>query len=116
MNHYTSSEYSKRAKVTIFLGYSVDDEGIFRAAVLDGEAADIFDGVYLVPSNKEKLCVQDCFEEFKEALQTKLIDRGGYLYVCGGLKMVEGVKKKMEMVLGTKDWLPIKDRVILEVF
>jgi sulfite reductase alpha subunit-like flavoprotein len=79
----TDVETEAAGKITLYLGFKPQDKAIFIKTVNEASKYDIFDAVHMVPSNKEKIRVQDLFEEGKDGLMNRLVDQDGWFYVCG---------------------------------
>jgi len=107
-------------KISVFLGFKSDpDNNLLKRLTNEATKAlkyGILDLLYLVPSNKEKRRVQDHFEDCAEMLRKRLIQEGGYLYVCGNENMVREATAKLQDVLGQDAWEGMEDRVIQEAF
>jgi sulfite reductase alpha subunit-like flavoprotein len=98
-------------KITLYLGFKPQGKAIFIKTVNGASKYDIFDAVHMVPSNKEKIRVQDLFEEGKDGLTNRLVDQDGWFYVCGNREMVNGVGERMRDVLGRDVWETMSERV-----
>jgi sulfite reductase alpha subunit-like flavoprotein len=109
-------EAEAAGKITLYLGFKPQDKAIFVKTVNEASKYDIFDAVHMVPSNKEKIRVQDLFEEGKDELMNRLVDQDGWFYVCGNREMVNGVGERMRDVLGRDVWETMSGRVVEEVF
>jgi sulfite reductase alpha subunit-like flavoprotein len=103
-------------KITLYLGFKPQDKAIFVSTVSEASKYDIFDAIHMVPSNEEKIRVQDLFEDSRDRLVEKLVVQDGWFYVCGNREMVGGVEERMRDVLGPDIWERINERVVQEVF
>ena len=109
-------EDNRHAKITLFLGFKSEDRSVFTDTLHEALEYDLFDALYMVPSNKEKFRVQDCFEQCKEVLVRKLGEQGGWLYVCGARETVKGVRERMMDVIGSEVSGALGERYIEETF
>jgi sulfite reductase alpha subunit-like flavoprotein len=112
----TVAKAEAAGKITLYLGFKPQDKAIFVKTVNEASKYDIFDAVHMVPSNKEKIRVQDLFEKGKGELMNRLVDQDGWFYVCGNREMVNVVKERMRDVLGHEVWETMSGRVVEEVF
>ncbi|TVY82958.1 Inducible nitric oxide synthase [Lachnellula suecica] len=107
-------------KISLFLGFKTDHNNKLFIKLVDEAAKaskhNLLDMLYLVPSNKEKRRVQDYFDDCEDMLKRKLVDEGGYFYLCGNETMVRETKEKLRSVLGATAWDEVQERVIEEVF
>lgn len=106
------------AKMSLFLGYKSEDSRIFLSIVDKALLYNLLDAVHLVPSNEEKIRVQDYFIERRALLLQTLVDEQGWIHVCGNAEMVEDAKERMKMVLGVENWSVMveEERLVEEVF
>jgi sulfite reductase alpha subunit-like flavoprotein len=107
-------------KISLFLGFMTDPGNKLLIKLVDeatkASTYGFLDLLYLVPSNKEKRRVQDYFGDCADILRRRLIQEGGYVYVCGNENMVREATAKLCDVLGIDAWENMEDRVIQEAF
>ncbi|PWY88332.1 putative nitric oxide synthase [Aspergillus heteromorphus CBS 117.55] len=102
--------------ISLFAGFRRVDEDIIRSTASLAEEHGVVDLSCLVPSNREKKRVQDFLWDRRDEVRAKLVDQGGYVYVCGSAVMVEGVRGKLGEMLGADVALSLGDRYVEEVF
>jgi sulfite reductase alpha subunit-like flavoprotein len=106
------------SKISVFIGFRPDDSSTELFIEIAEQALEkgILDILDVVPSNKEKVRVQDHFGDCKEALRRKLGEEAGYFYVCGNAVVVREVKDRLKGVLGLEIWTRVQERILEETF
>jgi len=106
------------SKISLFIGFRPDDScaELFGEMVEEASEKGILDILYVVPSNKEKVRVQDHFADCEEAPRQKLDNEEGYFHYCGIPEVVRGVKEKLKGILGVEMWGKAQERILEETF
>lgn len=113
----SETEVLPNEKIGLFLGFKTEElNNLIYDMVDKASKYDLLDLRHLVPSNKERRRVQDHFGDCQDILTRKLIDEGGYLYLCGNEIMVRESREKLQGILGIEAWQEIQERVIEETF
>ncbi len=108
--------HSVGPKMSLFLGFKLEDRQIFIDVVREAAQHDVLDALYMVPSNEDKVRVQDCFQACRMMLAQKLFRDGGYLYICGSGQIVRVVKECLTQILGSDIQYRLQGRLIQEIF
>jgi nitric oxide synthase oxygenase domain/subunit/sulfite reductase alpha subunit-like flavoprotein len=106
------------SKISLFIGFKPDNNTtkLFDEIVQQASKKGILDILYVVPSNVEKVRVQDHFDDCEETLRRKIGDEGGYFYACGNAAVVRGAKEKLKKILGPQIWSRGRQRILEETF
>ncbi|PWY93109.1 nitric oxide synthase [Aspergillus sclerotioniger CBS 115572] len=106
----------ENSPISLFAGFRLLDGDIIRSTTSLAERHRVLDMSCLVPSNKEKKRVQDFLWHKRDEIRNKLVEKKGYVYVCGSAIMTEGVLAKLSQIVGGDAKQRLGDRYVEEVF
>ena len=110
-----ASSFEKQ--ISLFVGFRRDDASLIREGIGDAIASNLFDMLFLMPSNDNKVRAQDRILEpgIRESLDTK-IRNGAYVFVCANPAAADDVGINLSAILGCNARTALGDRYIQDSF
>lgn len=105
-------------KISVFVGVKTCDVSLISDVLHNASARGMVDLVELVPSNEQKLRVQDRLLDVavREAMKTKIVDEGAMVFICTGQKHATEIIERLDVVVGGDVRELFGERLILEVY
>jgi hypothetical protein len=109
---------STRRSVSLFVGFKIEDSDLIQQVIRPASHAALLDITELVPSNDEKIRVQDhlLLPHIKEKLSRKLQDPSCIVFICANEMAATAAGGNLNLIAGTDIKSLLGERYIEEVF
>jgi sulfite reductase alpha subunit-like flavoprotein len=109
---------STRGSVSLFVGFKNEDSDLIQQVIRPASQAALLDVMELVPSNAEKIRVQDhlLIPHIKEKLSRKLQDPSCIVFICANEMAATAAGANLNSIAGTDIKNLLGERYIEEVF
>ena len=97
----------------LFVGYKAEDRDMFEETLITGRCGNLIDELVMVPSNRDKIRVQDAVEG-NVWVRANLAEAA--VYICGGESMVKSAAAVLSRMLGADVRKVLGSRYVEEIF